>query len=162
MELLKQFGLIGSGNARPGVSNGDVESAVRHRDLDGNLPSIGEFDRVTDQIEQDLGQTPLVAATSRQVRGYLSGEFEFLVGRQRLNRTVNRVGNVLQGVISEVEHELTGLDLGQIEHIIDQPEQVLAVALQPLQYSHHSFRWLAIGAIGHQLGVAENGVERGA
>jgi len=32
--------------------------------------------------------------------------------------------DVLHGVIGEFEHELAGFDLGQIEHIIYEPEQV--------------------------------------
>ena len=92
----------------------------------------------------------------------LGRELEFLVGRQRFDRAVDCLGNVLQGVIGEVEHELARFDLGQIEHIIDQPQQVLAVALKPLQHPHHPLRWLAIGAIGHQLGVAQDGIQWGA
>jgi len=91
LKFLKQFGLIGGGNPRPGVMHGHLESAVLNRDLNGYLSIIGEFDRIADEIEQDLCQPPLVATTSRQVRGYLCNELEFFVGRQGLDRAVDRL-----------------------------------------------------------------------
>jgi hypothetical protein len=54
-----------------------------------------------------------------QFGGKLELERELLVGRQRLKRAADGLGNVVNGVIGEFEDELTGLDLGQIEHIID-------------------------------------------
>src|SRR5262249_46820910 len=54
----------------------------------------------------------------------------------------------------------TGLNLRQIEHVIDQSEQVLAVGLKPLEYAEHFLGWLAVSAVSHQFGIAEDGVER--
>ena len=61
---------------------------------------------------------------------------------------------------SDRQRELAGLDLGEIEHVVDQAEQVLAVALHALQHALRLVRQIAVEAVGHHLGVAEDGVER--
>src|SRR6516225_4774887 len=72
----------------------------------------------------------------------------------------NGLGNVLNAVIRKFEFELTGLDLRQIKHIIDESEQVFAVSLKAFEYAEHLFGRLAIGAVRHQFGIAQDGVER--
>jgi hypothetical protein len=70
------------------------------------------------------------------------------------------LGNVLNAVIGQFEHKLTGLDLGQIEHIIDESEQVPAIGFKPFEYAKHFFGWLAISPVRHQFGIAQDGIER--
>jgi hypothetical protein len=48
----------------------------------------------------------------RQLRRKVELERQLLVGRQRLKRAANRLGNVLNAVIGEFENQLAGLDLG--------------------------------------------------
>src|SRR6516164_4633116 len=57
-------------------------------------------------------------------------------------------------VVGEFEHQLAGLDLGQIEHVIDQTEQMFSVGLKPFEYAEHLLGWLTISAVRHQFGVA--------
>src|SRR5262249_46826736 len=80
------------------------------------------------------------------------------VGRQRLQCAADGLGDVLNAVIGKLENQLAGLDLGQIEHVIDQSEQVLAVGLKPFEYAEHLFGWLTVSAVRHQFGVAQDGV----
>lgn len=59
-----------------------------------------------------------------------------------------------------VQHERPGLDLGRVQDVVDEPQEVLAGVLDDLQ-------GLALvlgqtGAAPQDLGVAEHGVERGA
>src|SRR5215471_7363365 len=98
--------------------------------------------------------------TRRQFGSKLELERELFVGRQRLQRTAHGLGDVLNAVIGKFENQLAGLDLGQIKHVIDQPEQMLAVGLKPFEYSKHLLRWLTVSAVPHQFGVAENRIER--
>jgi hypothetical protein len=52
------------------------------------------------------------------------------------------LGNVLNAVIGKFENQLAGLDLGQIEDVIDESEQVLTVGLKAYPPSiRHSPRW---------------------
>ena len=54
---------------------------------------------------------------------------------------------------------MAGLDFGQIEHIIDQPQQVLAVCLQAFEHAQHLIGWLAIGAVCHQFAIPQDSIE---
>src|SRR5262249_49937865 len=75
-------------------------------------------------------------------------------------RAADGLSNVLNGVIGQFEFELASLDLGQIEHIIDQSKQVLAVGLKALEDTKHPLGWLTISAVRHQFGIAQDRVER--
>src|SRR6266571_1782055 len=54
LEFLKNLGLIGLGNARPGIGHRNRVTAVRSRGLHGDFAGIGELDRVADKIEEHL------------------------------------------------------------------------------------------------------------
>ena len=95
-----------------------------------------------------------------QFRGHLDFEGQLFVSRQRLQRAANGLGNVLNAVIRKFEFELTGLDLLQIKHVIDESEQVLAVGLKSFEYSKHLLGRLTIIAVRHQFGIAQDGVKR--
>ena len=56
--------------------------------------------------------------------------------------------------------QLPCFDLGQIEHVVDKPEQVPAVGLKAFEYAKHLLGRLAVSAVRHQFGIAEDGVER--
>ena len=70
--------------------------------------------------------------------------------------------DVLERVVRKRERQLTGLDLGEVEHVIDQAKKMLAVGLQAFEHLAHLVRRLAIDVVEDEFGVAEDGVERGA
>src|SRR5215831_3217076 len=98
--------------------------------LDGNFARISELDGVANKIDQNLSQSSAVTMAWWQFRGHLDFEGQLFVSRQRLQRAANRLGDVLNAVIRKFEFELTGLDLGEVKHIIDQAKQVLAITLK--------------------------------
>src|SRR5262249_52862033 len=122
LKLLKQVGLIGSRDARSGVTDRDIEGAIVRFDLDVDFARISELDGIADEIDQYLRKTPPVAATWREFGSHLDFECELFVGRQRLKRAAHGLGNILDAVIRQFEHQLAGLDLGQVENIIDETE----------------------------------------
>ena len=162
LELLEQLLLIGGIDSRPGVVHRHAERAIGRRDLDRHFAGVGELDRVADQIEQHLGQLLLVAVASRHVGRHVELEAQVLLRRQRLDRAVHLVNHVLHRIIGERQLELARLDLGEVEHVIDQAEQMAAVALDALEHGQRLLRRLAVDAVEDQLGVADDGVERGA
>jgi hypothetical protein len=68
--------------------------------------------------------------------------------------------DILERIIRQRKRKLPGLNLGKVEHIIDQAEQMLTVALDTLEHTAHLCRRIAVDVVENQLGVAENGVER--
>jgi hypothetical protein len=69
LELLKQLGLVGCGNARAGITDRYIECAIVRFGLNGDFARIGELDGVADEIDQDLGQAASVAPRLVAVRG---------------------------------------------------------------------------------------------
>src|SRR5262249_51991106 len=128
--------------------------------FDGDFASIGELDGVADQIDQHLRQAAAVAMTRWQVGSHLNLESELLVGRQWLQRAANGLGDVLDRIIGEFEYELPGLDLGEIQNIVDETEQMPAVGLKAFEYAKHLLGRLAVGPVRHQFGVPQDRVER--
>src|SRR6516165_6029390 len=128
--------------------------------LDGNFARISELDGVANKIDQNLRQSSAVTMAWWQLRGHLDFEGQLFVSRQRLQRAANGLGNVLNAVIRKFEFELTGLDLRQIKHVIDESEQMLAVGLKPFEYAKHLLGRLAVSAVRHQFGIAQDRIER--
>ena len=64
-------------------------------------------------------------------------------------------------VLGEVQAELAGLDLGDVEHGVDEAQQVLAVGADAREGVHRFLGQRPVEAFLHQLGVAEDGGERG-
>src|SRR5215469_4727947 len=139
-----------------------MKRAIVRFSLNSDLASVRELDGVANEIDQDLRQAPSITAARGQLRSYLHFKHELFVGCQGLKRAADVLGNVLNAVVGEFEFQLTSLDLGQVEHIIDETQQVLAVGLKAFEYAQHLFGRLAVSAIRHQFGVAQDGVERGA
>ena len=127
--------------------------------LDGDFAGIGELDGVADEINQDLGQAAAVTMTRWQFGGNFHLERELLVRGQRLQRAADGLGNVLNRVVGEFEFELAGLDLRQIQHVIDESEQMLAVGLKTFEYAMHLLGRLTVSPVRHQFGIAQDGVE---
>ncbi len=67
LELLKQLGLIDSGDARSGVPDRYTERTIVRFGRDGDFANIGELNGVADEINQDLGQAAAVAAARWQL-----------------------------------------------------------------------------------------------
>src|SRR5689334_2230484 len=78
------------------------------------------------------------------------------------NSPGHRSNDISQRIVGEAQAQLSGLDLGKIEDIVDQAEQVLAVRRHALQHRSDLRRRLAVDAAVNELGEAENGVHRGA
>src|SRR6516162_4817704 len=135
-----------------------MKRAVVGFSLNSHLADVRELDGVADEINQDLRQSAAVTMTRWQFGGNFHLKRELLVRGERLQRAADGLGNVLNAVIGKFEFELTSLDLGQVEHIIDQSKQVLAVGLKAFEYAQHFLGWLAVSAVSHQFGIAQDGV----
>ena len=65
LEFLEDFGLVGGIDARSGVAHRERISPVARSGFDRHLAGIGEFDGIADDIEEYLGEPPLVAMGGR-------------------------------------------------------------------------------------------------
>jgi len=65
LKLLKQLGLIGSGDAGSGVTHRDTKLSIGRFGLNGDFAGIGELNRVADEIDQYLRQAATVTVARR-------------------------------------------------------------------------------------------------
>ena len=79
LELLEDPLLVGLGDPGAGVGHRDDEGAVGDPRLDRDLAGLGELDRVAHQVQQHLGDPPLVAPARRQIGGHDRLEGELLL-----------------------------------------------------------------------------------
>src|SRR6516165_4522673 len=115
--------------------------------LDGDFADISELDGIADEIDQDLRQAAAVAMARGQLRSHFNFERQLLVSSQRFKRAADSLSNILNAVIGQFEHKLACLDLGQIEHVVDESEQVFAIGLKALEDAQHLLGWLAVSAV---------------
>ena len=59
--------VVGSGDPRAGIGDGDLEVRAAGPGADFDRTGIRELDGVADEVEEDLGEAPPVAASDRKV-----------------------------------------------------------------------------------------------
>jgi hypothetical protein len=112
MELMEYPRLLGGRNAGTGIDDRDREHTIGHAGGNAHLAVIGELDGVAHEIEQDLGDAPLVALAERHLVGHFHLQRQLLGRRQRFRCRHDGQDDVLHRVLLEAEHELAGFDLG--------------------------------------------------
>ena len=116
------------GNPSPGVSHGKphLRVAVLRHHFGANTysPRIGELDRVSDEVEQDLAQTSGVTHESADRDSlYLGVEQEPLGRRPRLHQSGHAVEQRAQVEGRELERDLTLTELGEVENLVHDSDQ---------------------------------------
>ena len=90
---------------------------------------LGEFDRVRQQIDQDLAQPLFVGIDhDRQHRRPLEDEIDALGGGLQAEHADQLIEEFAQANLVARQIEPAGLDLGNIENAVDQPRQMVGAA----------------------------------
>ena len=123
-------------------------------------PLLGELDGVADEVEQDLPQPARVADQGvGHLRLDLAGQLQPLPVGAEGQRPEGLPQDVPQGEVGAVELELAGLDLGEVEQVVDHLQQGLRRGLDDRQVLALLARQRRVeGELGH----AEDGVHGGA
>ena len=115
----------------PGPVSIDLEfrdrAAVMHHEL--HAAGLRELDRVGQQVDQDLPQPLLVGIDhDRQHRRPLEDEVDALGGGLQAEHADELVEEFAQADLVARQIEPAGLDLGDVEHAVDQARQVVGAA----------------------------------
>ena len=107
----------------------------RHRvDQQPHAAAVGELDRVADQVEQHLLEPLRVRLDpDRQVRRQRHLEQQRARARLRLHQRPHVLDELVQVERMGRELEPAGLQLGQVEHVVEDVQQVLAGLARDLQ-----------------------------
>ena len=129
-----------------------------HPDSQGDAALGRELDGVVQQVEQHLPQAVLIASeVGRQVGISLDAQRHALLLGTGAYDGGCVVDQRLQRERLRHEHDLPGLDLGEVEDVVDHRQQGAACTLHPLRVlagCGSKFRLLQ-----QEVGVAENAVQ---
>src|SRR5262245_8309391 len=124
---------------------------------DAHLAGVGELDGIANEVEQHLREALFVSEANRERLFHGGCERELFVLGERLRGRAHRLHHALDGVFGHVQGELAGLDLGNVEHGIDETQQVLAVGADASERVE-GFRSLRlVEAFLDEFGIPENG-----
>ena len=127
--------------------------AQRHRAV------LGELDGVAGVIQQRLPQPRRVAAQARRHVGHVDLHAQALLGGRRRDQRAHLLEQPGQLEIGGLELDPPGLDLGQVEHVVDDRQQVLARIVDHVQAVHLQRRCTVAP---QQVVQTDDGVHRGA
>ncbi|OFA07224.1 hypothetical protein DUPY_13310 [Duganella phyllosphaerae] len=153
------------GHANAGVVHFEAQGHAlgvlgRHHHLDRDLAAVGKFDSVAQQVEDHLAQPVGVAADGdRDVAGHVQFQPQALGLGLRRKHVVDIGQQVAEIELDIFDRELAGFDLGKVEDVVDDHQQVLARALDHAGVVALLFRQ-ARGQ--QQLRHAQHAVHRGA
>ena len=94
-----------------------------------HAPTFAEFKRVSHQVHETLGDSPSVPEGERNIILGRGSESQSLFQGQRLKRGADGFHHVLHGILAQNQLHAPGFNLGKIQNIIYQIEQMLAIRL---------------------------------
>src|ERR1700678_4562752 len=104
----------------------DTVFVHRARGIQDDVAFVGELNRIADEVHDDLAQAPRIAARNeRHVGADIDDEFDALHGRLQRHGGHRLVDDIARIEVHALELEAGGLDLGDIEYVVDEGEQRL-------------------------------------
>ena len=127
---------------------------------DGDGALFGELVGVAHEVQQRLPQPHLVGVHHPDRGVAMNHDLVAVLRRQRLDRLDDRVDQRRQSKTIQIKLHPPGLDLGEVEDVVDQGEQVAARAEHAVERLEVLLERL--GILPQHLGDADDGIERGA
>ena len=160
--LLKRFeepGLVGGGEPHTGIAHAEMQFVARPRHRQADLSAGGEFHRVAEQVLNDLPEFLGIADDrGRQIGRQRDREGEVLLGRAGADAGLDVPDQLRQVKGRGAQFHPAGLDLGEIEHLVDHAQEVFAAVAHDIE---------AFAVMGRELRrahedlrVADDAVER--
>ncbi|MPN52007.1 hypothetical protein SDC9_199659 [bioreactor metagenome] len=122
-------------NADAGVADFETDQHRRRLGVDDpgaqqDAAVLGEFERVACVVEQRLLQTRAVAAQPAQVGRVFAAQFDALGFGAFLQHRADVLEQAGQGECAAFQLQLAGFDLRQVEHVVDDFQEVTAGRFQ--------------------------------
>jgi len=162
-ERLEQLFALLLAHADAGVADGDRHEAdgpsPLPSSLDGDLSLLGELAGIGEKVEQDLPRLGQIGINSADIAPDDVEGVALLVG-ERLHRARDLVDQQSEVERLHVQIDLARFDLREIEHTVDELEQVLGGRFDLLDIGCQ-LRDAPVGQLFfEQLGVEDDGVQR--
>ena len=121
---------------------------------DPHLAPFGEFDRVRDQVAQDLRQLALVLQQGRDIGRVFEDQRHAVADQQWAQHAAQGREQPLGAALDRGHDDLAGLDLGEVEEVVDELGQALGGLADELDLALLLRRQFAVGASEQQAGQA--------
>ena len=171
LEDLEQPALLLFAHADPGVADFEADAhaivdrpapAVMGTGFDDpaaheNPSALGELDGVADEVEQDLAETIAVAMQRRRQMVGIDDQFDILACRLVAHHVDHTEQHAVDREVAAVHAQLAGFDLRQIEHVVDDAEQVMGCVFDLAQANE---RPRIADLPAQQVRQADDGVHR--
>ena len=129
-------------------------------ELDPDKAAGGEFDGVRNQVVEHLAEAVTVG---KNAVGHAGRDQQHQIHALGLGALGKQQGDVLDRLagreVERVELQFAGLDLGHVEHVVDEVEQRLG---RPVQGVDHALLAFVHGGAAQQLDHAHHAIHRGA
>ena len=141
LECLENHPLLVLRNADAGIADGKSDhrcglaqrgmvaapSRSRRPDLQGHLALRRKLERIGQQVLDDLLHAPLVRKDrDRQCLLQLDGKAQFLVVGHMAEGLLDETAQIHEGHFVDIRRHRARLDLGQIQDIVDEVQQIVA------------------------------------
>src|SRR5262245_52263530 len=128
--------------------------------LDTDLAVVCKLDGIPDQIQKDLIDSPCIPASGGKVHRDARFERQVFFFCQRLHGREHTVDHIAYGVLLCDELELSSFNFAQIEHVVDEAQEVMTTDSYSAKYLADLLRNFSIDIAQDKLCVAEDGIER--
>src|SRR3979490_2180946 len=125
-------------------------------------PCLVNLQALLNRVEQDLPQPHRIYGQSTEILLCLECQAVLVLLGELARGADDLVHQRRELHHLRIELELAGLDLGKVEHLVDETEQVSPRSMNPAQRLLGLFCAEARCVCDHHLGQAKDGVERGA
>ena len=158
-----QFQVVG-GDAQAGVGDAELDGVLgRQADrADGDGAGLGEFQRVRDEVAQDLRQFRLIGEHQASALGRAEAQAQLFRHQQRAQHAAQRAEHIGHVEADRAHFHLAGLDLGQVEQVIHQVVQRDRSLQDEVDLLVLFGRQLAVDPVQQQLRERADRAQRGA
>ena len=161
LNSVKRLSILSGGDADAGVGDAiDEEVALQRRPRSRPFPALVNLSELPARFIRHCVMRPASPCASGMSAGTAADELQPLVRRQRPQRRAHALHRVLHRVVRQRELHAPGLDLGEVEHVVDEAQQVLAARLDVGERLLQVGRHLAVDLAEDHLVEAEDGVQR--
>ena len=136
--------------------------AAQRACCDGNGAILGELVGVAGEVEQRLAKAGLVGMDGAEIGGAIDDDAVAVLLRQRLHGLDDVLDQRSERERFEVKLHSPGFDLGQVENVVDQREQMARGAQHPVERLDLILAFEVAGVLQQHLGDADDGIERSA
>jgi len=140
-------------NTDTGIAYRKRNTAAVRRDLKCYAAGFGEFERIGQQILENLLQPLTIGKHHLRCSGcQRDRKMQILLLRQRREAHVQTIQQTLYPDRFRRQFELAGFDLGNIENVVDQIEQIIARRINGFGKLQLLRIQIALGIIHQQFG----------